>query len=186
MKQFRISLIIIVVMTVLFGIVYPLAITGIAKLAFPEKSGGSLVKTGDEIRGSELISQAFTGPKYFHGRPSANNYDGTNSGGTNFGPTNKKLYVSTAKLAVDIRKENNLPADTKIPADLVLSSGSGLDPHISLDSAILQIPRIASSRKMKEDDIIVIIKKNTETRYFEDSGDSFVNVLKLNIALDSK
>jgi K+-transporting ATPase ATPase C chain len=184
MKQLRISLITIAVMTVLFGIVYPLIMTGIAKLAFPEKAGGSLVSTGDKIRGSELIGQAFTGTKYFHGRPSANNYDGTSSGGTNFGPTNRKLYDNTAKLAVDIRKENNLPADAGMPADLVLSSGSGLDPHISHEAALIQIPRIAAARKMKPDDIIEVIKKNTESRYFGDSGDAFVNVLKVNIALD--
>ena len=133
----------------LFGVIYPLAMTGIAKLAFPEKAAGSLVKSGDEIRGSELIGQGFTSSKYFHGRPSANNYDGTNSGGTNLGPTNKKLYDSTAKLAVDIRKENKLPAGVNIPADLVLSLGSGLDPHVSLDSAMLQIRGSRPREKLK-------------------------------------
>jgi potassium-transporting ATPase KdpC subunit len=184
MKQLKISFIMLVVMTVVFGVIYPLAMTGIAKLMFPEKSGGSLVKINGSITGSELIGQNFTGQRYFHGRPSANNYDGTNSGGSNFGPTNKKLYASAAKIAAEIRKENNLPAEFKIPADIVLASGSGLDPHISYEGAMLQVGRIASVRKKKEDDIIVLVKKNSETRYFGNFGESFVNVLKLNLALD--
>ncbi len=172
-------------MSVMLGILYPVIMTGIAKSAFPSKSAGSLVKTDDRVSGSALIGQLFAGRMYFQGRPSAVNYNSANSGGSNLGPTNKKLIDQAAANADTIRKENNLPQDAKIPADLVLASGSGLDPHISVESAVLQVKRIASERNMNESDIMNIITNNTEKRYFNIFGDSFVNILKLNIALDS-
>ncbi|MFH0975956.1 MAG: potassium-transporting ATPase subunit KdpC [Spirochaetota bacterium] len=185
MKQFKISFLIFLIMSVLLGVIYPLVMTGIAEIALSKKANGSLIKINNVVSGSELIGQNFSGQRYFHGRPSANNYDGVNSGGSNFGPTNKKLIDQAVNYADRIRKENGLASDAKIPSDLTLASGSGLDPHIRLDSAMLQAPRIARERKINESVINDLIKKNRERRYFGLSGDSFVNVLKLNIALDS-
>jgi K+-transporting ATPase ATPase C chain len=185
MKQFKISFILFLIMAFSLGMIYPLLMTGIAKIAFPNKANGSLIKINGAVSGSGLIGQNFAGKKYFHGRPSANNYDGLNSGGSNYGPTNRKFIEQTGKLVGQVKKENGLLPDAKIPADLVLASGSGLDPHISLESALLQVPRIARERKLNESIINDIIKKNTESRYFGLFGDSFVNVLKVNIALDS-
>lgn len=185
MKQLKISIFYFIVMSVILGLAYPFLMTGIAKFAFPEKSGGSLIEVDNRICGSILIGQIFTNGKYFHGRPSAINYDASNSGGSNWGPSNKKFIDQAAKNADTIRKENKLAVDAVIPADLVLASGSGLDPHISADSAMLQVKRVASERKISESVVRKIIQDNTGKRYFNIFGDSYVNVLKLNIALDS-
>jgi potassium-transporting ATPase KdpC subunit len=186
MKQIKISLILFLIMTLLTGIVYPLLMTGIAQLAFREKAGGSLVSSNGHIAGSSLIGQNFTGKGYFHGRPSANSYDGANSGGSNFGPTNKKFIDQTAKLAKQVRRENGLASSAEIPAELVLSSASGLDPHIGINSALIQTARIARERKIGETLIRDLINRNSEMRYFGLFGDSFVNVFKLNLALDAR
>jgi K+-transporting ATPase ATPase C chain len=185
MKQIKISLIMILMMTLLTGIVYPLLMTGIAHLAFREKANGSLITVDGHIGGSELIGRNFTGPAYFHGRPSANNYEGANSGGSNYGPTNKKFIDQAARLAERVRQENGLARDAKIPAELVLASGSGLDPHIGINSALLQAGRVSRARKIDETVIRNIVDKNSEMRYFGLYGDRIVNVLKLNMALDA-
>lgn len=185
MKQFKISLIMLLAMTIILGIAYPMMMTGIARIIFPEKSGGSLIKLNNSITGSRLIGQSFTGPKYFHGRPSANNYEAVSSGGSNYGQTNKKFIDQVKERAEHVRKENMVAPGTIIPADMVLASGSGLDPHISLDSAMLQVKRIAKVRKINESIIINLVKSKAEKQYFGIAGNSFVNVLELNMALES-
>jgi potassium-transporting ATPase KdpC subunit len=185
MKQLKISFVILIIISFITGFLYPLMITGLAQLALPIKANGSLVTLDERITGSELIGQQFTSPKYFHGRPSANNYDGGNSGGSNLGPTNKKLIDRAAKMAELVRKENGLSANAKVPADLVLASGSGLDPHISIEAAVLQVPRIARERKMDSSIVIDLIRGISEKQYFGIFGNSFVNVLKLNLSLDA-
>jgi K+-transporting ATPase ATPase C chain len=174
----------LITMTVMAGIMYPLAMTGIAQLLFAKKANGSFITTNGTIMGSELIGQNFTEPKYFHGRPSANNNDGSNSGGSNLGPTNKKLIERAERQAIRVRRENGLPADAKIPSDLVLASGSGLDPHISLESALIQVNRIAGVRGIEKSIIVKLLTYNSQKRYWGLWADPYVNVLKLNIALD--
>ncbi len=185
MKQVKISVVMFLIISLLTGIAYPLLMTGIAQLAFGRKANGSLIEANGNIAGSALIGRNFSGPGYFHGRPSANNYDGLNSGGSNYGPTNKKFIDQTAQLAEKVRKENYLPSDAAIPAELVLASGSGLDPHISIHAALIQTARIARQRKINESIIRDLVNTSSEKRYFGMFGDSFVNVLKLNLALDA-
>jgi len=185
MKQFKISIIIFAILSLLTGIVYPLLMTGIAQLAIRNKANGSLATAGGRIVGSGLLGQNVNGKGYFHGRPSANSYDGMNSGGSNFGPTNRKFVDQAAKLAEQVRKENGLLPGALIPAELVLASGSGLDPHIGVDAALLQTARIARERKIDESVVRDIVNRNRELRYFGLFGDAFVNVLALNMALDA-
>jgi potassium-transporting ATPase KdpC subunit len=186
MKQIRISLTLLVFMTVLLGLVYPLAMTGGALLLFPEKSKGSLITAEGGTIGSGLIGQNFYSPIYFHGRPSANNYDGTASGGSNLGPTNRKLIDLAMKNIAQVRKENGLPPDAKIPSDLALASASGLDPHISLDAAIIQAGRIAGARGIEKQVVDDLIVQNRERPYWGMFGNPYVNVLKLNMALNAR
>ena len=185
MKELKISLIVLAIMSLILGIIYPLAMTGITDLIFPKRAGGSLIMINGKTIGSELIGQNFTGAEYFHGRPSANNYDGLFSGGSNLGPVNKKLLDNAAILADRIKKENGLSNETKIPADLVLASGSGLDPHISVEAALIQVPGIAGRRKIDKSVIIKMIDRSTEKQYFNLFGNVYINVLKLNLALDA-
>jgi K+-transporting ATPase ATPase C chain len=185
MKQLKITGIYFLIMSLILGILYPLAMAGFARLAFPEKAGGTLIVQNGRIAGSELIGQNFSGPRYFHGRPSANNYDGTNSGGSNLGPTNRKLVEQASKLAEQIRQENDLPAGAKVPADLILASGSGLDPHISMEAALVQAARVARERKVDVSVVNNMVRKNSERSYFNSAGSEYVNVLKLNMALDN-
>jgi len=159
--------------------------TGIAQVAFRDKANGSLIKIDGRVTGSALIGQRFTGLGYFHSRPSASDYEALRSGGTNYGPTNRKYIYMVKTRTLLVKKENNLSTNAEIPADIVLVSGSGLDPHISIESAMLQTARIATERKIEESDVRDLIINNTEKRYLGVFGDSFVNVLKLNIALDS-
>ena len=142
-------------MTVLLGLAYPFAMTGISQLFFREKANGSLVVSDNRVAGSSLIGQNFTNPKYFHGRPSAMEkpYDASNSGGTNFGPSNAKFLEEVAKRIEKVRKENTLDPAAPVPADLVLASASGLDPHISVETAMLQVPRIAKARGLQESEV---------------------------------
>src|SRR5208337_2556719 len=144
-KQTVISLVMLIMLTVLGGLVYPLVITGLAQLFFPHQANGSLISQNGKIVGSELIGQSFASPRYFHGRPSAagqNGYDASNSSGSNLGPTSKVLMTQIATYAAQVRQENGLPADALVPADLVTMSASGLDPDISPDAAFLQVPRV--------------------------------------------
>ena len=182
-----------VIATIVFAIIlcgiYPLIVYGAGQLFFPNKANGSLIEGKDRrLVGSELLGQTFSGDKYFHPRPSAAGagYDAANSSGTNLGPTSKKL-IDAVKAAVEqYRKENNLTADVLVPADAVTSSGSGLDPHISVKNADLQVPRVAKARGLGEDNVRELVRQNTDGPQFGILGDPGVNVLKLNLALDGQ
>jgi K+-transporting ATPase ATPase C chain len=167
---------------------YPLIVFGIAQAAFREQANGSLIvdKNGT-VRGSKLLGQGFTADKYFHPRPSAagNGYDAANSGGSNFGPTSQKLYDAIKDRIAACRKENGLKDTDAIPADAVTASGSGLDPHISVRNAELQVPRVARARGLSEKRILNLVARFTDKPDFSILGDPGVNVLELNLALDS-
>jgi K+-transporting ATPase ATPase C chain len=186
MKDLITSTLIILVFTVSLGILYPLAVWGVGQTVFPYQANGSLIKNGKgEIAGSELIGQNFTGAGYFHSRPSAagNGYDGGASGGSNLGPTSQKLIDRIKTDAETLHTEN---PNKQIPADLVTTSASGLDPHISPAAAEFQIPRVAKERRISESELKNIVAKFTETRDLGVFGEPRVNVLKLNLALDDK
>jgi len=182
----------VIVLTLLTGVVFPLLLFAIARPLFPHQTGGSLVNLGGVVVGSELIGQDFTRPEYFQCRPSAagSGYDGTSSGGTNLGPHNPKLKNGAAdfpgieQLAKEYRKRNGLAPDTPIPIDAVTRSGSGLDPHISVANALLQVPRVARARGLSEESVRRLVAEHTEGRQFWFLGNSRVCVLKLNLALD--
>jgi len=164
MLQLKRSLLVFVWLTVLCGLIYPLAVTGAARVLFPAMSGGSIIKHGKTVVGSHLIGQQFTRPEYFHGRPSAVDppYDASNAGGSNLAPSNAKLIAQVKNRVHYVRTENNLAAATPIPADLVLTSASGLDPHVSPAAARLQARRVAQKRKIPLTDVENLIKQNTE------------------------
>jgi potassium-transporting ATPase KdpC subunit len=186
MKQLVIALRVTVVFALLTGVAYPLLVTGLAKAIFPHQADGSLIQPGKTTIGSELIGQRFTRPEYFQGRPSAagnDGYDGLASGGSNLGPTNQHLVD---RVQGDVKKfrEANPTATGPLPADLLTSSGSGLDPDISPASAEVQVPRVAAARGMSADTLRGLVASHTEGRQFGLLGEPRVNVLKLNIALD--
>jgi potassium-transporting ATPase KdpC subunit len=158
--------------------------TGIIQMAIPEKASGSLVVMEGRIIGSELIGQNLSGPGYFHGRPSAVGYMANGSGGSNLGPTSNKLMEETQKRIEYVRLENELSSDIPVPADLVLTSGSGLDPHISAEGAMLQVPRIAKFRGLPELEVRMLVNQSVEPIYLGTFGQDRVNVLRLNIGLD--
>jgi len=174
--------------TVLLGVIYPLAMTGISQAVFPHQANGSLIKVGDKVIGSEIIAQNFTRPEYFHPRPSVagnNGFDGTSSGGSNFGPTNKKLIDRVTASIEQFRKENP-DFHGPIPADLVTTSASGLDPHLSPDSTAAQVPRVARARGLSADQVNQLVNQFSEGPDLGVLGEPRVNVLKLNLALDQK
>ena len=186
MNQIKITILATIVMTILFGLAYPLVFTGLAQVLFPHQANGSLVTVNGKVAGSELIGQSFTKPEYFHGRPSAagnNGYDAANSGGSNLGPTNQKL-VDRVKADVQKFRAEDPDYTGPIPADLLTSSGSGLDPHISPASAEAQVARIAKARGVTPDRITELVAKHTDGRQWGIFGDPRVNVLLLNIDLD--
>ena len=173
-------------MTILLGVVYPLAMTGISQLVFPHQANGSLIKVGDKVIGSEIIGQNFTKPEYFHPRPSAagtNGFDATSSGGSNYGATNKKLIDRVSASVEQFRKENP-DYHGPIPADLVTTSASGLDPHISPDSAQAQTPRVAKARGVAVEQVNRLVTQYTEQPDLGILGEPRVNVLRLNLAMD--
>jgi potassium-transporting ATPase KdpC subunit len=186
----RMAISMLVLMTIVTGIAYPLAITGIAQLVFPHQANGSLVRKGDAVVGSSLIGQYFSRPEYFHPRPSAASapgvsgpgYDPMNSGGTNLAPSSQKL-VDTVTAAVNTNQPDN--PGTPVPGDLVTASASGLDPDISPGAAAFQIPRVAKARGIAEDRVRAMVKQCTKGRTFGIFGEPRVNVLKLNMLLDS-
>ena len=175
-----------ILMTVLTGVVYPLVITGLCQVIFPRLADGSLITAGDTVVGSELIGQNFTRPEHFQGRPSAassDGYDATASSGSNYGPTNQKL-IDRVKGSVEKFRKENPDYQGSIPADLVTASSSGLDPHLSPESAHAQAPRVARARGVLADQINLLISRFTEGPDLGLLGEPRVNVLKLNLALD--
>jgi potassium-transporting ATPase KdpC subunit len=182
------SVLMTVVLMVGTGIIYPLAMTGVAQVFFHDQSNGSLVKNAQgQVVGSSLIGQNFSKSKYFHPRLSAagKGYDASSSGGTNLGPTNKTLLRNTITQANLIRKENHLPANYPLPADAVSTSASGLDPNISPAYADLQVPRVAGARGISQAKVLALVKKYTSGRTLGVLGEPRVNVLQVNLALDA-
>ena len=185
MQEIKKGLIIFLLLTVLTGLIYPLFITGIAQLICSSKANGSLITKNGHVVGSNLIGQMFSKPEYFYSRPSRVDYKGSISGASNSGPTSRKFLQETQKQINKVREENKLQDDLPLPADLVLSSGSGLDPHISKEAAILQAPRVAKARNISLETVQKLIHKNTEPPEFKIFGQPRVNVLGLNLDLDN-
>jgi K+-transporting ATPase ATPase C chain len=184
--ELRISLLATLSLAVVLCGIYPVSLWVLAQGLFPAKANGSLVVRGGRIVGSSLLSQGFTNPKYFHPRPSAagQGYDAGSSGGSNLGPTSRKLVDAVRQRVVDYRTENGLSSDVLVPADAVATSASGLDPHISLKNALLQAPRVARNRGLSEKAVRRQIGIYTEGRDLGVLGEPRVNVLMLNLALD--
>ena len=188
LQEVKVSVLATLALMVIFCGVYPLVVWGIAQVAFPSQANGSLVEVRGKIVGSGLLAQNFSGPQYFHPRPSAAGdvgYDGTSSGGSNLGPLSQKLTDQVKERVDKYRTENNLPAATLVPADAVTASGSGLDPHISLRNAAIQAPRVAQARKLSADKVKRLIQDFTEGPDLGFLGEPGVNVLRLNLALDA-
>jgi len=195
LREIRPAIVVLVALTLITGLVYPLAMTGIAKVIFPYQAEGSLIESGGKVVGSALIGQDFSSDKYFHGRPSATTatdpndptktvpapYNAANSGGSNLGPSNKAL-IDRVQGDMDKLKQENPSAP--VPADLVTTSASGLDPHISPEAALFQVPRIAKARNLPEDRVRQLVADHTEGRLLGLLGEPRVNVLLLNLALD--
>jgi K+-transporting ATPase ATPase C chain len=173
-------------LTLLTGVVFPIVLAGLARPLFPHQADGSLVARVDVVVGSDNIGQNFSGPGYFHSRPSAAGagYDAVASGGTNFGPDNPKLRDSVRGLAQAYRRTNGLPPGAAVPIDAVTCSGSGLDPHISPANAALQVPRVARQRRLNEEEVRRLVDEHTHDRQLGFLGDSRVDALALNLALD--
>ncbi|HUI08631.1 MAG TPA: potassium-transporting ATPase subunit KdpC [Verrucomicrobiae bacterium] len=184
MKLLIQSVLLTIVFTVLAGVMYPLAITGIAQVAFKDKANGSQIERNGQIVGSELIAQQFTGEKYFWPRPSAGGYATVPSGASNLGPTSAVLRSNVITNAKAFRDGNKLPADAPVPADMVFTSGSGLDPDISPQSARLQVARVAAARGLDKERVSALVERFVEPPQWGFLGESRVNVLRLNLALD--
>ncbi|MDF2501295.1 MAG: kdpC 2 [Anaerosporomusa subterranea] len=188
LRQMINSFLMLLVLTIITGLAYPLAVTGVAQALFPHQANGSLISKEGKPIGSELIGQNFANSGYFHSRPSAagkDGYDASSSSGSNLGPTNKKLVDTASDTIKKVREENGLDEKGLVPADLVLASGSGLDPHISPAAAYLQVERIAKERGLSVEQIKKTVDSYVEGRQFGVFGEPRVNVLKLNLALDA-
>jgi K+-transporting ATPase ATPase C chain len=183
-KNLLISIWMTIASTIILGLIYPLVVTGLAQLMFPDRANGQLIRRDGKIVGSKIIGQTFTAAAYFHSRPSyaGNGYDAGQSSGSNLGPTNKTLIDRVNSDAQKLQAEN---PDTPVPVDLVTSSGSGLDPEISPAAAAFQIPRVARARGMSEPDVEALVAKHTLQRDWGFLGEPRVNVLELNLDLDA-
>lgn len=186
-KQLVPAVVVFLALTVLCGVVYPAVVTLAAQVGWSEEADGSLVRDADgRVVGSALLAQGFTEPRYFHPRPSAagDGYDGAASGASNLGPSSPDLAAVVEERAVAYRAENDLPADAEVPVDAVTASGSGLDPHISVANARLQAPRVAAARGLAPDRVLDLIEAHTTGRTAGILGETAVDVLALNLALD--
>jgi len=195
LREVRPAIILVVALTLITGLVYPLFMTGIAEVIFPRQAQGSLIEKDGKVVGSALIGQVFASDRYFHGRPSATNapdpkdptktvdapYNAVNSMGSNYGPTSKALVD---RIKADLEKLKAENPSTPVPQDLVTTSGSGLDPDISPEAALFQVPRVAKARNMPEDRLRQLVQEHTNARLFGLLGEPRVNVLLLNLALD--
>jgi K+-transporting ATPase ATPase C chain len=195
LREIRPAIVVLLALTLITGLAYPLAMTGIANVVFPYRAQGSLIEQNGTVVGSEFIGQLFTADKYFHGRPSATTatdpndstktvpapYNAANSGGSNLGPSNKAL-IDRVQGDIDTLKKENPSAS--VPIDLVTTSASGLDPDISPEGALFQVPRIAKARNLPEDRVRQLVEDNTQGRFLGLLGEPRVNVLLLNLALD--
>ncbi len=193
LRHLRPAIVLTLVLTIITGLAYPAAITGLAQLFFPSQANGSLVYKNGQPVASELIGQYWTQPQYFHGRPSATSnlagtpapYEADNSGGSNIGPTNSSLVPTIQQRIDQLKKENpDVPVGTQIPIDLVTASASGVDPDISVAAAYYQIPRIAKARGMTQAQVRQIVDSHVQGRFLGLFGDPYLNVLDLNLALD--
>lgn len=183
-KNLAIAALFTIVTTVLFGLIYPLLITGLAQALFPWRANGQLIKMRGQTIGSRIVGQEFDGPGYFHSRPSAagTGYDASASGGSNLGPTNKLLIERVQAIVRKAKAEN---PSSPVPVDMVTASGSGLDPDVSLAAAYFQVPRVSRERGISQVQVLQIVQKNTKGRQFGILGEPRVNVLELNLALDA-
>lgn len=188
-REMRAAVIATLALAVVCGGLYPLVVFGIAQAVFPAKANGSLIiDPGGVVLGSARIAQGFTGAGYFHPRPSAagaNGYDAAASGGSNLGPTSRRLGAAVRARVAAYRERNRLAPSAAVPPDAVTASGSGLDPHISPGNARLQIPRVAAARGIREDEVVALVERHTEGPQFGLLGEPRVNVLLLNLALDA-
>jgi K+-transporting ATPase ATPase C chain len=184
MKLLIQSILLTIVFTVITGILYPLAITGISQVAFHDQANGSLLVRDGKVVGSGLLAQQFTGDKYFWPRPSAGSYATVPSGASNLGPTSQALQSNVTANATAFRTGNKLAADAPVPADMVFTSASGLDPHISPEAARLQVGRVAAARSLGADQVKALVEKFVESPQWGIFGEARVNVLRLNLALD--